>query len=46
MRREEDGICREVVVVRVEFRVADEVTIGLILELDDDVGELVRCGLW
>jgi hypothetical protein len=41
MRREEEGICREVVVVRFEFRVADEVTVGLILELDVVVGELV-----
>jgi hypothetical protein len=41
MRREEEGICKEVVVVRVEFRVADEVTVGLILELVVVVGELV-----
>jgi hypothetical protein len=40
----EEGTCGEVVVVSVEFRVADKAIAGLILELDDDVvGELV---LW
>jgi len=44
---EEEGMCGEVVVVRIEFRVADEVTTGLILELDDDVvRKLVLCGWW
>jgi len=37
-----EGICGEV--VRIEFGVADEVTAVLVLELDDDVGELVLCG--
>lgn len=45
LKREDEGICGEV--VRIEFRVADEVTAGLVLELDDDVvGELVLCGWW
>ena len=44
---EDEGMCGEVVVVRIELRVADEVTAGVILELDDDiVGELVLCGWW
>jgi len=39
-------MCGEVVVVvRIEFRVADVVTAGLILEVDDDiVRELELCG--
>jgi len=42
------GTCGEVVVlVRIEFKVADKVTAGLVLELDDDVvGELVLCRWW
>jgi hypothetical protein len=46
---EEEGMWGEVVVVSVELSVADEVTAGVILELDDDavvVGELVLCGRW
>ena len=44
---EEEGMCGDVVVVRIELRVADEVTAGVILELDDYVvGELVLCGWW
>ena len=41
-----EGMCGEVViVVRIEFRVADEVTAVLVLELDDNVvGGLVLCG--
>lgn len=42
---EEEGMCGEVVVVSMELSVADEVTAGVILELDDDmVGELGLCG--
>ena len=41
---EEEGMCREVAVVRIEFGIADEGTAGLILELDDDiVGRLILC---
>ena len=44
---EDEGMCGEVVVVRIELRVADEVTAGVILEFDDDiVGELLLCGWW
>ena len=37
MELEEEGICGKVVLVRVEFMVADKLTTGLILELDNDV---------
>jgi len=43
----EEGLCGDVAVVRIESRVADEVTAGVILKHDDDiVGELVLCGWW
>jgi hypothetical protein len=46
---EEEGMWGEVVVVSMELSVADEVTAGVIRELDDDdvvVGELVLFGRW
>ena len=44
---EEEGMCGEVVLVRVEFTIADELIAGLILELDVDVVEnQVLCGWW
>ena len=43
----EEGTCGEVAVVRIEFKVADDGTAGLILELEDDVvGELILCEWW
>ena len=44
---EVEGMCGGVVAVRIEFRVADEGTAALILELDDDaVGELMLREWW
>jgi len=44
---EEEGMCGDVAAVRIELRVAGEVTAGVILELDGNVvGELVLCGWW
>ena len=43
----EEGLCGKVVLVRVEFTVADELIAGLILKLDDGVaGNQVLCGWW
>jgi hypothetical protein len=46
-RLEEEGICRKVVLVRIEFMVADELTASQILEPDNNViGNQALCRWW